>query len=214
MSIRIGIYDFFAYTIPGALMLLIILGFLDALGIQDMWIKFHSLNTFQVVLSIVSCYLAGYVFNPFLAKWSGFFEAKDFVHDTLAQLKMRNPEIVANINHVDWPIWMASIRRENLDLAFEIDRFLAIAKMLRGASIFLLFGGIIILVYVLNSRFSAWYLPITIVSTFLSILMVKESIKHKRWFYFVIFETVISRQEPFNFQTEPQNTSNSTHSKD
>lgn len=214
MSIRIGIYDFFAYTIPGALMLLSILWFLDALGIQEIWIKFNSLNTFQIVLSVVCCYLAGYVGDPFLAKWSGLFEPRNFVHDTLDQLKKRNPEIEASINPVDWPIWMASIRRENLDLAFEIDRFLAIAKMLRGASIFLLLGGIIILIYVINNRFSAWYLILTIISAVLSVLTVRQSIKHKRWFYFVIFETVISRQEPFNFQSKPQNAANSTHSKD
>lgn len=213
MSIRIGIYDFFAYTIPGALMLLIMIGGLDALGIQDVWIKFYNLNTFQVVLSVISCYLAGYVFDPFLAKWSALFELRNFVDDALAQLKKRNLEIETNINAVDWPIWMASIRRESLDLAFEIDRFLAIAKMLRGASIFLLLSGIIILIYVINNRLSPWYLLFSIVSACLSILVVRQSIKYKRWFYFVIFETVISRQEPFNFQSKPQNNTTSPQSR-
>lgn len=197
MSIRIGIYDFFAYTVPGGLMLLILLGALDTSGVPDIWVKLFALNTFQFFLLIVGCYLTGFVCSPFLSKWSVFFEPKQIETDILEQFKKRNPALAIDIHPAEWPIWLASIRRENLDIAVEIDRNMAVSKMVRGVSLFLLLGAALALANVVMGRISAWYLPAIAIAGWLSILTVRESIKFKRWFYLVIFETVVSRQERF-----------------
>lgn len=197
MSIRIGIYDFFAYTIPGGLMLCIALGVLDMFDVPDVWVKFFNLNTLQIFLLIIGCYLTGFVINPVLSKWSHLFEPKPFEQDAFDRFQKRNPDLKVDINPVDWPIWMATIRRESLEMAFEIDRFLAISKMIRGVSLFLLFSGLLALVNVIIARISAWYLPFIVLSFILSVVAVRESIKFKRWFYIVVFETVVSRQKPF-----------------
>ncbi len=197
MSIRIGIYDFFAYTIPGGLMLCIALGVLDTCGFPDLWIKIFSLNTLQVFSLIIACYLLGFVISPVLSKWSQFFEPENFEKDALERLKKRNPDLVFNINPSDWAIWFASIRRESMEMALEIDRFLAISKMVRGVSLFLLLSGTLGLVNIILNRISAWYLPFVGLLFVLSIVAVRESIKFKRWFYFEIYETIISRSPQF-----------------
>ena len=204
MSIRIGIYDFFAYTIPGGLMLCIALGVLDTFGFPDIWVKFFNLNTLQIFLLIIGCYLTGFVINPILSKWSHLFEPKPFEQDAFDRFQKRNPALNLDINPVDWPIWMASIRRESMEMAFEIDRFLAISKMIRGISLFLLFSGLLALVNVIITRISAWYLPLIALSFIFSVVAVRESIKFKRWFYIVVFETVVSRQKPFSLKSETE----------
>lgn len=199
MSIRIGIYDFFAYTIPGGLVLLILLCGLDSFGVQGVWEKLNNLTTPQIFLLIIICYLMGFVFNPFFTKWGGFFESKNIEQDILEVIKKRNAALSIEINPNDWAIWLAAIRRENLDLAFEIDRFMAIAKMLRGISVFLLLGGILILTNVISGKYPIWYLSGTVISLVLSVVVVHESIQSKKRFFYVIFETVISRQNPFAY---------------
>lgn len=204
MSIRIGIYDFFAYTIPGGLMLCIVLGVLDTCGFQEIWAKLFDLNTLQIFLLIIGCYLTGIAINPVLSKWSQLFEPENFEQDVLNRFKKRNPTLPVEINATDWAIWLASIRRESMEMGFEIDRFLAIAKMIRGASIFLLFSGILALINVFIARISAWYLPLVAVLVAFSVITVRESIKFKRWFYLVIYETVVSRQKPFSSKPEKE----------
>jgi len=199
MSIRIGIYDFFAYTVPGGLMLLILLGGLDTAGVQGLWTLVGNLNTLQVFITVVACYLTGFVCSPFLSKWSALFEPKNFEQDTLERFKAKHPRLTIEMDASDWPVWLASIRRENLDLAFEIDRHMAVSKMVRGVSFFLLLAGLVVLVNFFTGRVSAWFLPGIAAAFPLAVLTVRESIKFKRWFYIVIFETVVSRQEPFLF---------------
>ena len=180
-------------------MLLVLLAMLDIAGAQGLWALVSGLNTLQVFLAIVACYLSGFVCSPFLSKWSALFEPKQFEQDTLERFKMKHPVLIVDIDPADWPIWLASIRRESLDLAVEIDRNMAVSKMVRGISLFLLLAGLLALANVLAGRLSAWFLPVIALLFPLSILTVRESIKFKRWFYVVIFETVVSRQEPFLF---------------
>lgn len=197
MSIRIGIYDFFAYTIPGGLVLLIITGVLDTLGIQGLWEQLKGLNTLQILIFLVACYLTGFASNPVFTKWSTWFEPRHFEEDVLARFKARNPAIPIEINPADWPVWFASIRRENLEMAVEIDRNMAISKMIRSLSLFLLLGGILATINVIIGRLPVWNLIAVLLSGGFSYLSIKEAIRFKQRFYLMIFETVVSRKEPF-----------------
>lgn len=212
MSIRIGIYDFFAYTVPGGLMLLALLAAMDAAGVQGLWGIVVGMNTLQVFVAIVSCYLAGFVCSPFLSRWSAVFEPREFEKDALDRFRAKHPGLAISIEASDWAIWLASIRRENLDLSVEIDRHMAVSKMIRGISLFLLLSGFIAVVNIFTGRISAWYILAVAVAIGLAVLTVRESIKFKRWFYFVIFELVAARQEQFSTPATPEKSS-STKSK-
>ena len=197
MSIRIGIYDFFAYTIPGGLFLLLLFYGLDSFGVPGIWEKLNTLTTPQIFLLVVGAYLIGFVFNPFATKWSVWFEPRSFEQDALDRIKKRNPALPVDIAAHDWPIWLASIRRESLELALEIDRYMAVAKMLRGVSLFLLLAGVMILVNVIAQKHPAWYLTGVALSFLFSFVVIRESMYSKRRFFYSIFETVLARQKPF-----------------
>ncbi len=210
MSIRIGIYDFFAYTVPGGLMLLVLLCVLDTAGIQGLWGMVVGMNTLQVFITIVACYLTGFICSPFLSIWSAVFEPKHFEQDALERFRAKHPGMVIGINASDWAIWLASIRRENLDLSVEIDRHMAVSKMIRGISLFLLLSGLMAAVNIFTGRISAWYILAAVMAIGLAVLAVRESIKFKRWFYFVIFEMVVARHEPFLFSAQPEKSRSTT----
>lgn len=197
MSIRIGIYDFFAYTIPGGLMLCIALGVLDTFGFPEVWVNFFNLNTLQIFLLIIGCYLTGFVISPILSKWSHLFEPKPFEQDIFHRFQKKNPALKMDINPSDWPVWFASIRRENLEMAVEIDRNMAIAKMIRGLSLFLLLGGIMIITNVFLGKLPVIAIVAVLLSFGCSFLSIKEAVRFKQRFYLMIFEAVVSRQEPF-----------------
>ena len=197
MSIRIGIYDFFAYTIPGGLLLLLLFYGMDSFGVAGIWEKLNALTTPQIFLLVVGAYLVGFIFNPFATKWSSWFESRNFEQDILDRIKKRNPALPVDIEAKDWAIWFASIRRENLELALEIDRYMAVAKMLRGVSLFLVLAGVMVLLNIIGQKHPAWYLVGVALSFLFSFVVMRESVYSKGRFFYSIFETVIARQKPF-----------------
>ncbi|MCB0544803.1 MAG: hypothetical protein H6575_07360 [Lewinellaceae bacterium] len=199
MSIRIGIYDFFAFTVPGGLMLLILLGVYGTFGGDPaLFLLFYDLGTFYILLLILLSYLTGFVANPFLTKWGGLFEQKNMEQVVLDRIKSRNPALDVRIEAKDWGIWFATIRRENLDLAIEIDRNMAVTKMLRGLSAFLFLAGILLIANITTGRFSAWWLPASLGLFICSYAAVYESVQSKKRFFYYIFETAVSKQPPFS----------------
>lgn len=213
MAIRIGIYDFFAYTVPGGLMILLGLMGVYWWAWQEVWDVIRSLNTLEVFIGILVSYLIGLIMEPVFAKWSDIYTKKDFRVNLIASIQKRNPDLNVSINPSEWAIWFASIRRESLDLALEIDRWMAVAKMLRGVSFSLLSGGILCVGTVLGGKISGVWLLAAFLLFGLAYLSVVQSLRFRASFFLVIFETVISRQEPFNPITKLEKDKSSTLAK-
>ena len=202
MAIRIGIYDFFAYTIPGGLMILLGLAGVYCWVWPEVWTIVLTLNTLGVFLGIIAAYLTGLIMEPVFAKWGEIYTKKDFRADLIANIQKRNPALNISLNPAEWAIWFASIRRESLDLSLEIDRWMAVAKMLRGVSFALLLGGLLCIFAILSGRISWAWLPTSLLLFALAFLAVKQSLRFRASFFLVIFETIIARQEPFSLGTK------------
>ncbi len=198
MSIRIGIYDFFAYTVPGGLLLLLGFAELYSWGWPDIRSFIEHLNTWQIFLLIIAAYLTGYAFEPFISKWNSLFEPRDLIAATLSAVQKRNPRSVMEIHPLEWPVWFALIRRESLDMALEIDRFMAIAKMMRGLSFFLALAAFALIANVIFGHLPAWCLVVPAVSAVLTLTSVRQAIRFKKLFFTVIFETTLSRGTPYS----------------
>lgn len=194
MSIKLGIYDFLAYTIPGGLYLLAILYIvirLTPLSI-DLW----QITIIQFFVFTAAAYVLGLIIDP-IAKnlWYRRFETKNLLTEVLKELNTRN-EIIdfPTITAIDWYILLVYIRRHNMEMAVEIERFNAVQIMLRNVSFALLLYAILPIIDLVEYGFSFWQ-GLIVVSCFVaSMVSLKQSIKFDKWFYLGIYETIAGLQ--------------------
>lgn len=203
MSVKTSIYDFFAYAIPGALVLLLLLHGVETLGGPGWYSSLIGSNFSNWFLFGVASYLSGFTLDPMFHYVTNWYRPLERVRTTAFEnLVKRNPDLKIELNPVDWAIWFATIRRESLDLANEIDRFNAQSKMMRGLCCAALLSVGLILLYVLWGKFAAWNLAATPLPLAVAFLAIRQARRFKMMFFFVIFETVISRNEPFTRSTK------------
>ena len=197
MSLQVGIFDFFAYTIPGGAYFLAMCylgkffkcfspGF--KLGLDD--ISFTLLVFFAVV-----SYVLGLLFDPISDKvWFGMFNRKSIGAFVLEKLKDRYADLKISFEYSDWSILLAYIEKEDLDAANEINKFNAVHKMLRSLSFFFFLFSIVL--FVQSFRVDNWYIAGVLLCVLFSYIALKESKKYLRWFFSVLFEAIIVRNIP------------------
>jgi hypothetical protein len=108
MNIRISIYDFFAYTIPGGVYLFIGLYVLSQFGILNFDFLSFNPSFFQLVIIAGSAYILGMLMEPIAKVWYGLFKPKDFPEKVLKGFQENRPHIEVKFKATDWPILMAS----------------------------------------------------------------------------------------------------------
>ncbi len=198
MSIRIGIYDFFAYTIPGGLIILLLFIGITQPALQVVWISMSCLTFAQLFFFGLASYITGYICGPVFNKWRELFEKKHAKAEAEERFSAKYPMIFKETSIKDWAIWLAVVRRENLDLSFEIDKHKAVSKMLEGTSLALIIFIPVLIAYFFKEMINIWYfwlIPLLILS---SILSIKQSIKFNTWYYSTVYENIISRTPPFS----------------
>lgn len=199
MTIRTSIYDFFAYAVPGGLFLLNLLAFLNLFHVLiDIKIIYISSELSIVVVFVITSYIIGHLTAPIYRRWTKLFEAGTISTLAMDAFKKAHPNIKIEIDSSDWQIWFASIRRESEELKVEIDRMMATSYFLRGVSFNLVILAFVLIVGVVNGNFAASTLvgiPFVLLCSYIS---VRQSIKFNKWFYFQIYEIIISRNYPFN----------------
>jgi hypothetical protein len=191
MSIKVGIYDFFAYTIPGGIVVSAILFILiDHFGLS---IDIAKISLIEFFVLITIAYLIGYA-NDFVARrtWIKLFYQKNFRETMIAQLNKSNPWLEVDLSRMDWYVSLMYIRKHNLDLAQEIDKLNVQNVMLRNSS----FGILIFAVIFGIDFFLRGYLPnYAIASVFcviVSVILARESRKFSRWFYHSICQVLVA----------------------
>lgn len=198
MSIKASIYDFLAYALPGAIILLLILHGGETFGIAPYFTQLVSSNFSNWFVFGIASYLAGFILEPLVNYITDFYSpSKKAKIAAFESLTARNPDLKIDLNPVDWAFWFATIRRESLDLAYEIDRLNAQSKMMKGVSCASILLLVLWLSYGIMGKISAWYLlasPVILLITFLSI---RQANRFKLMFFLIIYETVISRDAPF-----------------
>jgi hypothetical protein len=91
----------------------------------------------------------------------------------------------------DWPLLLAFIRLKNLELAGELDRHNALSIMLRNVSLGLLFLAANSGLQFLISR-NPVNIFIALIILGLSMLILREALKFRAWFYDGIYHTILA----------------------
>jgi hypothetical protein len=193
MSIRVGLYDFFAYTIPGGLYLFTI----TYLGIILGWIKidfqvFNNLSVMQVSVLIALAYITGMILEPIAKQWQRIFKSKGISQKVLDGFKEKHADLDIRFRAWDWAVLLAYLRRENIDVAVEIERHKVTSIMLRNVSLSLILLAVIHIVEFIRTNF-VWYLVLFAALVFASIMAGRESTKFQAWFYSTIYEAITAR---------------------
>ncbi|MFN8596392.1 MAG: hypothetical protein U0559_09450 [Anaerolineae bacterium] len=103
MSIRIGIYDFFAYTIPGALYLIAV-GYLATIfglaAIDFQWLA--NLAGLQALALAMCAYIGGLIVDLIAMRWSHLFRSRDLSGIKLDEFKKAHPNLDVKFKASDW----------------------------------------------------------------------------------------------------------------
>ena len=192
MSIKVNAYDFFAYTIPGGLILFTILYALNIFGVIQIDFLTIVSSVGQSLIVIAASYIAGLLIEPIGKLWYRLFRPKGFPDVALVEFKKIHPSIRVNFKAEDWIILFAYIKHQNIEIASDIERVNASSVMMRNISL-----GFMILAVVEIVNFSLVLVPLHlvfgVVLVIFSIIAGKESDKFAQWYYFAIFETITSQ---------------------
>ena len=191
MSIKLGIYDFFAYIIPGGIVTAAILFVLiKHLGLV---IDFGNLSIIEFVAFVTFAYLMGYT-NDFIARktWYKIFHRKNLFETTIADFNKRNHAIEVMLHEMDWYIPLSFIKKQNLDMAQDIDKLNVQNIMLRNSSFGILIFAIIFGVEFFSSGSSPIYAIASVFCLVVSVILARESIKFAAWFYTSIYQSLVA----------------------
>lgn len=147
MSISIGIYDLFAYTIPGLLYMYVAYEILALTGVVEIDIvnQISSAGFLAVILVAIAAFLTGQIFDN-LAHW---FVFSLIYRDKTSQLmldKIKQRDSGANIQFEakDWHLLLVLLRQRNLEVAQTFDKHEADSIMFRNISLIALLNALVL----------------------------------------------------------------------
>ncbi len=207
MGIKIGLYDFFARTIPGGIFLGALFYILRRYQIYAF--TFTSISTIELPLFAIFSYIAGFIIDPIANKyWYRFFNPKTRLHEkTMMEWNKRYSGIEVQSKEMPWSIPLSYIKRHNLEMAYDVERFNVMSIMLRGASMGALFFTVIFAIEFISNGYLWRYAIFSLVCFTAAIISILEAVKFRTWFYKALYESVIAliitpEQLPIKFKTE------------
>jgi len=192
MSVRVGIYQLFARAIPGGFYLFTIFYLCVLFGLVT--IDFQSLNNLSVIWAVVFAvlaYILGEILDQFALWWHRLFKPRNLSNVVLDEFKQAHAEWEINVQDRDWPILLAYLRQESLEVVNQLETHNATCIMLRNVGLNLMVLSIIQMVQFTQTSY-IWNLVLCIVFGVLSIISGRQATKFKRWFYRGIFEALIA----------------------
>ncbi len=193
MNLRLGIYEIFSRIVPGGVYMAAIGQLLSILGVVT--INFQTLNTISLLVSvglIVAAYILGGALDNLALILFRLFKRPKFSARSFTEFKQQHAaHWKIDFGDEDWSILLAYIRTRNLDLAGELDRHNAISIMSRNIGTGLLMIAVNFSVQALQMHNATYLLPGAIMLVF-SVLILREAVKFRGWFYNGIYETVLA----------------------
>ena len=190
MSIKIGIYEFFAYTIPGIIYLSVGTYFLlvfDQIQLNAQILKDLPLSVYGLLL--LTAYIIGLLMDPVVKNvwYNRFFVPRDKSHKDvdivevvygamLNKGKFSEPKIHPRY----WFSVLAYLYKENPELASSVDRFNASRIMLRNVSFVLAIVALVEFVRGFVMRDYLWAITSSGSLLIFAIIAGRESAKYHR----------------------------------
>lgn len=191
MSVKISLYDFFAYTIPGSLYVFVVYELLALLGwIRQDAVALDKLGLAQILAVAVVAYILAMLLTPIANRWFWIFTGRHrSAKQAFEQFKANHPYLRLKVQPITWHPMLAQIRRHNLELSSEIDRYNVTSIMLRNVSLALL------MLAILEGFRAFWLAPqlghlaLALLAATGSLLAVRQSRVFNLWFFEAIYES-------------------------
>lgn len=192
MSIAIGVYDFFSYTIPGVFYLYVIYEFLKLFKINmfDFLSAAAGTNTpIQVtflIVGLVAAFIGGQLFDM-LAHWLVFSLMHRGKTSEIVLNKLKQRDTDANIQFVakDWHLLLILLRQRNLSVAQSFDKHEADSIMFRNISLIALLMVFIMGAKALLGDPYLWFVVVAFLPVW--IMAARRSFLLHTWFFEGVF---------------------------
>jgi hypothetical protein len=189
MSIRLSIYDLFAYTIPVGIILAIVLYITQKYQVFSF--DFINLPLLELLGIGILAYLLGYFIDP-VAKvlWYRFFCPKNLHQATLTDFNKRHPDIEIPFQKADWYVSFAYIKKNSFEMMEELEHLKVTNIMLRNSSFGFLIFGIVFMFEFLSHNFLPIYIIASILCFVIAVVLVKQAVTFQQWFFVGIFQSL------------------------
>jgi hypothetical protein len=195
MSIKLGLYDFFAYTLPGGLYLSVVAYGAAIFGL--IVIDLNSLGTLsfvQIVILVAVAYFISFVFDPFAKYWHRLFKGgKGYTRRVYDNYTSSHAAFEFKLPPDDWPVMLAYIRRENIEIAGDIERLNVSRIMMRNVSLGLAFLTVLQSIQCLRTNFLPLDAALLIVFAAGSVLCGRQGATFQAWFYQSLYQAILAR---------------------
>ena len=191
MSVRIGIYDFFANMIPGVFYILVVAFGLNLFGIVDIHlVQIKDISLIGFIILIAIGFIVGQILDWAGYKWFCFFKDRNSIERkvTFALFQQHYPWLEVTLRHEDWSLMLQAIKIQIPDATVEIEQQNALHIMLRNISLGLFLTSLIFFFAFFIVFPHIGNLAVAILALALSFLALDRSFHRRRWFYIGIYE--------------------------
>lgn len=194
MSVRIGLYDFFAYTIPGVFYLLIASYAAMAFGLLPLnWNAVSNLSLPVLIILTGTGYVVGILFTSIAQKWTRLFRTRKQSRIAFLEFTESHPWLNVKFESTDWDILLRALKESSEDAATDIEHLNVLAIMLRNISFGIgLLAGVFLLYFFTRSA----HVGNVLISALLiaaSVLAARTSATFSRWYFQAIFAAIAAR---------------------
>jgi hypothetical protein len=187
MSITLGIYDFFSYTVPGIFYILVINRLLMLLNLPSINIGNLDISLGGALLWFVVSYVVGHLMDSFAIRL--YYAVNKFHAETIAMKEFReknkNLDIDFTINNRQ--TLFSVIRHNDMNLALYIDNFKAISIMLNNISLALLLLSVVEVIEIIVNGYSVFALIILVSSLGFSYVAITRSALFNKWHWAAVY---------------------------
>lgn len=191
MSIRVGLYDFFAYTLPGIFYIAIITFWLNTIGL--LVIDFSVLKDFSLEVLFVfvgAGYITGLIIDPIAYRLMRFFNSRNSDAAKAAYDEFTQQHSWVNLNYEanDWNILLRAVKSVSMEAAVDVEQHNVAFIMLRNISFAFVLCLISSVIYYFVVLPNIWALGLGFLFLIMAILAMRRSKIRRDWFYISIFE--------------------------
>lgn len=187
MSIAFGIYDFFSYTVPGILYILVANQFLSLLKLPSIVVNDLNANIGSALLWVAVAYVVGQLMDSFsirLYYWINKFHAET---KAMKEFREKHKDLAIDFTINDRQTLFSVIRHNNLNLALYIDNFKAISIMLNNISLALFLFSIEQIVAIFINGVSINAIATVIISAIFGYVAITRSALFNEWHWAAVY---------------------------
>jgi len=206
VSIKLGVYDFFSYTLPGTIYLFIIIYLFSDRNLDYIKFLFDNSNFTLLLIFGLFAYLLGIMMHPLcLMIWNRLFMRANLKEQALKNFR-------SSYGYEDFfegrhnSVCIARIRLNNVESADRIDKHSANRIMLINLSFGLALASIIVLSEIILNGYSNHKIALLIAFGVLSALSLRQAKIFGVWYFSLLFETWAAFCE--EHQIDPNRTEN------